>query len=289
MSLKKIFCFSVALACGSFGAQAEENAAQPATLKADFRRVGLELSSTNVTHSREYQNSPVTQLSTDSQTVVKGVFDFLLEYNRDNLRWNNTIYAEYGETKVKPVDEPAETNETADKIVFSSDYAHKMFKFKTIDFGPMAVAEYQTEFTANDDAPRTKVLRAKGGLKLFNGTVIKDLYIAGVAEYDMTYSNEHVSKSAGEIGWRIEDKPRDGVLFSTDGYYRRYFSFSRYVGTDLKYDLNLTARMDVNVSDTLTFGPYLSYRYARSREADVAGSNFTIGVSFAYKDLFNLK
>lgn len=113
MNLKKILCFSAAL-CGSFSAQAQE----AATLKADFRRVGLELSSTNVTHSREYQNSPVTQLSTDSQTVVKGVFDFLLEYNRDNLRWNNTIYAEYGETKVKPVDEPAETNETADKIVF---------------------------------------------------------------------------------------------------------------------------------------------------------------------------
>ncbi|MGN1079237.1 MAG: DUF3078 domain-containing protein [Alphaproteobacteria bacterium] len=283
MNLKKVFYFSAALCC-CFSAQAQETP----TLKADFRRVGLELSSTNVTHSREYQNSPVTQLSTDSQTVVKGVFDFLLEYNRDNLRWNNTIYAEYGETKVKPVDEPAETNETADKIVFSSDYAHKMFKFNNIDFGPMAVAEYQTEFTANDDAPRTKTLRAKAGLKLFNGTIIKDLYIAGVGEYDMTYGNEHVGKSAGEIGWRLEDKPRDGVMFSTDGYYRKYFSYSRYVGTDLEYDLNMTARMDVNISDTLTFGPYLSYRYARSREADVAGSNFTIGVSFSYKDLFNL-
>lgn len=81
MPLKKFLCFSAAL-CGSFSAQAEE----PATLKADFRRVGLELSSTNVTHSREYQNSPVTQLSTDGQTVVKGVFDFLLEYNRDKRR-----------------------------------------------------------------------------------------------------------------------------------------------------------------------------------------------------------
>ncbi len=284
MNLKNIFYFFAVL-CASFPAQAQQ---QP-ELKANFRRIGLELSSTNVTHSKEYQNSPVTQLNTDSQSVVKGVFDFLLEYNRDNLRWNNAIYAEYGETKVKPVDEPAETNETADKIVFSSDYAHKLFKFKQIDFGPMAAAEYQTEFTANDDAPRSKILRAKAGLKLFDGTYVKDLYIAGIGEYDMTYSDAHVSKSAGEIGWRIEKSPRDGVMFSTDGYYRRYFSFSRYVGTDLKYDLNLTARMDVNISDTLTFGPYLSYRYARSREADAAGSNLTIGVSFAYKDLFSFK
>ncbi|MBR1778605.1 MAG: DUF3078 domain-containing protein [Alphaproteobacteria bacterium] len=285
MSLKKIFLSLCAVLIG-FQAQAQENKAS--TLKANFRRVGLEMSSTSINHSREYKNSPVTQLSSDSQTVVKGVFDFMLEYDRENMQWNNGIYAEYGETKVKPVDEPAETNESADKILISSDYAHKMFEFSGLKFGPMATVEYQTEFTANDDAPRTKVLRGKAGLKLFDGEIIKDLYIAGVGEYDMTYS-KHVSKSAAEIGWRFEDKPRDGVQYSTDGYFRRYLSYSRYIGTDLIYDLNMTARMDVQLNATLTFGPYLSYRYARSREAGVSGSNFTIGVSFAYKDLFNLK
>lgn len=287
MLLKKTLCFlTAALFC--FSAHAQENKDEPATLKANFRRVGLDISSTNVSHAREYENSPVAQLSADSQTVVKGVFDFLLEYNHGNTRWNNGIYAEYGKTKIKPAGEPSETNENADKILLSSDYAHKMLKFRSLDFGPMVNAEYQTEFTANDNAPRMQVLRGKAGMKLFDGKIIKDFYIAGVAEYDMTYSDAHVSKSAGEIGWRIEDKPRDGVSFSTDGYYRKYFSYSRYVGTDLKYDLNLTARMDVNMTNTLTFGPYVSYRLARSREANVAGSNFMIGLSFTYKDLFDL-
>lgn len=286
MSLKKcLYSLCAVLIC--FQARAQENPTPTSTLQANFRRVGLELSSTNITHSREYKNSPVTQLSTDSQTVVKGVFDFMLEYNRENLQWNNGVYAEYGETKVKPVDQPAEKNENADKILFSSDYAHKMFEFNGLKFGPMATVEYQTEFTANAGAPRTKVARGKAGLKLFDGDIIKSLYIAAVGEYDMTY-DPHVSKSAAEFGWRLEDTPREGVQYSTEGYFRRYLSYSRYIGTDLVYDLNATARMDVQVNTTLTFGPYMSYRYARSREAHVSGSNFTIGVAFTYKDLFNL-
>lgn len=287
MSLKKSL-FSLCVALIGFQAQAQENTTNTSNLNANFRRIGLEMSSTTITHSKEYQNSPVAALSTDSQTVVKGVFDFMLEYNRENLQWNNGIYAEYGETKVKPVDEPADTNENADKILLSSDYAHKLYEFKGIKFGPMVTAEYQTEFTANNDAPRTKVLRGKTGLKLFDGDVIKNLYIAAVGEYDMTY-NPEVSKSAAEFGWRLEDTLRNGVQFSTDGYFRRYLSYSEYVGEDLIYDLSATARMDVQLNATLTFGPYLSYRYARSRAADVSGSNFTIGVSFAYKNLFNLK
>ena len=150
MTLKKsLFSLCAVLVC--FQANAQEDTSSSPTLQANFRRVGLELSSTNITHSREYKNSPVTQLSTDSQTVVKGVFDFMLEYNRENLQWNNGVYAEYGETKVKPVDQQAEKNENADKILFSSDYAHKWYEFNGVKFGPMATAEYQTEFTANEE------------------------------------------------------------------------------------------------------------------------------------------
>ena len=287
MSLKKSL-LSLCAVFAAFPANAQENTADSSTFQANFRRVGLELSSTNITHSREYRNSPVTQLSTDSQTVVKGVFDFMLEYNRENMQWNNGVYAEYGETKVKPVDQQAEKNENADKILFSSDYAHKLYEFKGVKFGPMAAVEYQTEFTANNGAPKTKIARGKAGMKLFDGDVVKSLYVAAVGEYDMTYK-PHVSKSAAEFGWRLEDTIREGVQYSTEGYFRRYLSYNHYVGTDLVYDLNATARMDVQLNTTLTFGPYVSYRYARSREANVSGSNFTIGVAFTYKDIFNLK
>lgn len=265
----------------------QETTQTPSTLKANFRRIGLELSSTDVSHAKEYENSPVSELSSDSQTVVKGIFDFALEYNQDNLRWNNSLFMEYAKTKLKPADGPSSENEDADKILLSSEYAHKMWRVSDLDLGPMLNAEYQTEFTKNNDAPRQKILRGKAGIMLFNGEIIKDLYIAGVGEYDMTYS-QNVSKTAGEIGWRLEYDLREGVKLSTNGYYRDYFSYSNYIGTDLKYDLNVKARMDVAVWGNFALGPYISYRQAKSREASVSGSNFQVGLSFSYNNLFDL-
>lgn len=269
--------------------ESANNFAPPSTgtLKFNLRRLGLEMSSTDVSHAREYKDSPVSQFNSDSQTVVKGVFDGSLEYERENMQWNNTLFMEYGKTKLKPADEPADTNETADQILLTSEYTHKLWKMYNLDFGPMANVGYQTEFTENQDAPRTKIARGKAGIKIFNGNIIKDLYLAGVYEYDMTYS-EHVSKSAVELGWRVEYDIRDGVRFSTDGYYRDYLSFSKYIGEDLTYDFKATARMDVNLTKTLTFGPYVSYRLGKSRQADVSGSNFMIGLSLGYRDLFNI-
>ena len=279
-----LFCLCLFFATVTNAQEANES---KSTLNLNVRRIALELSSTEVKHSQQYQDSPVTQFTADSQTVVKGMLDVALEYERDILRWDNRVFAEYARTKLKPANEPADTNETADKILFTSTYSHKAWTLNEANVGPFAELEYQTEFKRNKPAPRQKVARGKVGIKLFDGVVFKDLYIAAVGEYDMTY-NPEVSKSAAEIGWRIENEFREGVKFYADGYYRRYLSYSEYVGSDLEYDFNATARMDVALNSTLSMGPYVSYRRARSREANVDASNFMIGLSFSYTDLFKL-
>lgn len=284
--MKKFYLLLCILACFVSVANAqEEQTESTSSLNLNVRRIALELSSTEVKHSQQYQDSPITQFTSDSQTVIKGLLDVALEYERDVLRWDNRLFAEYAKTKLKPADGPDDTNETADKILLTSTYTHKVWTIDTAHVGPFTQAEYQTEFKRNADDPRQKVVRGKAGIKLFDGVVFKDLYLAGVGEYDMTYDPQ-VSKSAVEAGFRMENELREGVKFYADGYYRKYLSYSEYVGSDLKYDLNMTARMDVALNSTLSMGPYVSYRRARSREADVDASNFMIGLSFSYTDLF---
>lgn len=289
-SMKKISALSfVAVGLLSVSAQAQENPLHQPEWRLNFRRVGLELSSTKVSNAKEYENSPVTQLNADNQSLIKGVFDAVLEYENDKYRWDNSVFLNYGRTKIKGHQEGdvSETSENEDKILLSTDYTYKTWKYRGMDLGPFANLAYQTEFTRNEDAPRMKVFRGKSGLKLLSGKVIEELYVAGVGEYDITYS-DHVSKFALETGWRLGHVLREGVKLSTDGYFRKYLSYSQYIGTDLKYDLNLTARMDVDITDTLTFGPYISYRLAQSREASSHASNLMIGVSLSYKNLFQL-
>ena len=172
------------------------------------------MSSTSVSHAEQYQNSPNTQLSSDSETLFKGVFDFILEYEQPDYQWNNSVYMEYGKTRLKKADGSTTSSENADKILLTSDYARKMWKYGEADVGPFGSLGYQTEFTANNDAPRNKTLRGKGGLKLFNGQYIKELYVAAVEELDMTYSRSD-TKTAYEIGIRAEYPLRDGIKMTT--------------------------------------------------------------------------
>lgn len=257
-------------------------------LRANFKRVALEMSSTSVENAEQYQDSPNSKLSADSETVIKGVFDFALEYEMPHGQWNNSVYAEYGKTTLKPVDGEKSSTENADKILLTSDYARKTWRYKDADLGPFASIGYQTEFTANNDAPRTQTLRAKEGLKMFNGQYIKELYIAPVEELDFTYSDSPDSKIAYEIGLNAEYPLRDGVKFQLESYFRDYVYYSTYRGTDFDYEFNLTSRMDVKLNDTLSLAPYISYFRAQDRQSDVAGSNFMIGLSLAYSDIFGL-
>lgn len=259
------------------------------SLVLNIRRIGMDLSKTDVTNAAEYANSPIQALNSSSQEYLKGVVDTVLEYKKEKMSWNNSLFMEYGRTKLNPWDEPATTNENADKILLSSDGQYSCWEMYGLNFGPMGRAQYDTEFTANGDAPRQNLVRSNLGISLFDHHIIKSLYITGVYEYDFTYTDDTVNKYAAEFGWRLEYEIRDGVKLSTNGYYREYLGYSTYIGTDLERDLSAVVRLDTNLWNSFTLGPYVQYRRAKSREADVYASNLLIGISFNYITKFNLK
>ena len=252
------------------------------------RRIGLEWSKTDVRHAAEYQDSPISALKADSQDFFKGVFDTALEYNKNRFQWDNSLFMEYGETKLKPYNEAPTTSENADDILLSSNLSYACWEFSGFKFGPTVRGAYDTEFVTSDDTPRQNVIRANAGISLFDNTVIKSLYLTGVYEYDFTFAGEQTSKLAAEIGWRLEYQVREGVKLSTNGYYREYLSYSEFVDTDLERDLSAVVRLDTNLWGDLTMGPYVQYRLARARGVDVYGSNFIMGISFNYITSFGL-
>ena len=283
--MKKL-SFIALLAVMPFAAFADgENSAK---LDLNVRRIGLEWSKTDVRHADSYQNSPVSALKADSQDFIKGIFDVALQYSKNRFQWDNTLFMEYGETTLKPYNAPETISENADDIILSSDLSYACWEFSGFKLGPTVRGAYDTEFKSTGDAPRQNILRANGGISLFDNEIIKSLYLSGVYEYDFTYAGEQNTKLAAELGWRLEYAIREGVKLSTNGYYREYLSYSEYVPTDLERDLSAVLRLDTNLWGDLTMGPYVQYRRARARGVDVYGSNFVMGVSFNYITSFGL-
>lgn len=258
------------------------------SLKLAVRRIGLEWSQTDVKHADAYQDSPISALKADSQTFIKGVFDTALEYNKNRFQWDNSLFMEYGETKLNPYDEPETVSENADDILLSSNLSYACWEFSGFKFGPTVRGAYDTEFKTADGTPRQNILRTNAGISLFDNEIVKSLYLTGVYEYDFTYAGEQTSKLAAEVGWRLEYQVREGVKLSTNGYYREYLSYSEFVPTDLERDLSAVLRLDTNLWGDLTMGPYVQYRRARARGVDVYGSNFIMGISFNYITTFGL-
>ena len=252
----------------------------------NVRRIGFDWTKTDIKNPSEYQNSSVAALKASDQENIQGVFDVALEYGHDRFKWDNSLFMEYGKQTIKPYNEPSSVDESADKILFSSDLAYACWDFDSFKLGPIVRGQYETEFEGD---PRRNILRPNAGFSLFDHDIIKSLYVVGVYEYDFTYSDAKVSKSAAEAGWRVEYKIREGVKFTSDGYYRKYLSYSKNVGEDLTYDFLAVARLDTNVWGDLTMGPYVKYRRAHSRDAIDFGANTSIGISFNYSHNFDLK
>ncbi|MDR0967792.1 MAG: DUF3078 domain-containing protein [Rickettsiales bacterium] len=255
--------------------------------KLNIRRIGLDISQTSVKNSAEYIGSSISALTADSSEYFRGIGDIALEYDHGELEWNNTLFMEYGRTQLKPIYAPHTTSKDADKIQLSSNLAYGIWKYDDLKFGPTARGQYETEFVASDGAPHRNVLRAMAGMALFDHPIIKDLYLVGVYEYDFTFDPKN-GKTAAELGWKLEYKIRDGVNLSTDGYYREYLTYTDYFGVDLERDLSANLRLDTNLWGNFTMGPFVGYRLAKSRAADVYGSNLKIGISFNYITSFQL-
>lgn len=262
----------------------EEQPALPektSSLKANLKRLALKYTQNSVTNREEDENYP--DFSSDEETMISGVFDGNLEYNNANLVWINSLFMEYGKTKTTEGNTTT-SSEKDDQILLTSDYIHKMWNLEQGVVGPFASLGYETEFTTFEEDGedyRTKIVRAKAGIKLYDGTYFKDLYLAAVEEADFTYDDSNM-KTAAETGYAFEYQLREGVKFISDGYYRQYFVYDMYKATDYKYELKFNNRLGVALAGGFSLAPFADYHMAKTRGARKSRSDTTVGVALEY-------
>lgn len=284
--LKKTVLLSVCLIMTGLSYAQE---AQNGAWHLELRDLSLQLTSTDVNNAQYYQGYSNPRLTADSQTLIQGNFDLISKYDKEKMLWANNLLMQYGKVTVKPVNEDKVTNTSVDKILFTTDYTHKML---TVDnflggfvMGPFLSAGYETEFTKENDTPRYKVARGKAGVRLFEGKYLKDLYAAAVIEYDFTYPQE-VTKCAWEAGFRIEQPVNEKSKAVYTAMIRDFFHFDNPSINNLSYELELDARLNTEIMKDLAIAPFINYYQGKGVANDRTGSNLYVGVAISYKKLF---
>lgn len=274
-----------------YTAAATETPAEPvvaaSSLKANIKRIALEY----MEHSVSNKNDPnyPESYNSDEQSNIGGIFDGNLTYDRSNLVWVNGLYMEYAKSETTENGVTTE-NENQDQILLFTDYTHKIWQLEQGVVGPFAYLGYETEFTTfdlNGKDYRTKILRTKAGLKLYDGTYFKQLYVAVVEEDDMTYNNDNM-KTGGEIGYEFNYPLNPNTTFVSEGYYRRFFSYSEKEATDFKYKLALNNRVETKLVGDLYLAPFYNYELAETRGASRSRAQSTLGLSLTYNNSFDI-
>lgn len=267
--------------------RAEDVIAQNATLKANIKRAALEYLEHSVTNKND-PNYP-DSYNADEESTIGGIFDGNLTYDKQNMVWVNGLYLDYAKSKTTE-DNVTTENEQNDEILLYTDYTHKVWQLEQGVIGPFAYLGYETEFTTFDlDGKdyRTKILRAKGGMKLYDGTYFKQLYVALVEEDDMTYNNDNM-KTGAEIGYEFNYPINPITSFVSEGYYRHFFSYSEKEPTDFEYKLELNNRIETKLTGDLYLAPFYNYELAETRGAKSARAQSTFGLSLSYNKSFDL-
>lgn len=256
----------------------------------ELKKIAFDFTSTEVKNAKEYNGFSDARLSADSQTAVRGALDFISDYHAEHYLWTNELTADYGRTKIRPVEGQTLTNENADKILLTTGYTQRLWKVQDVlggfEAGPFFNLGYETEFTKPDNSPRKKILRGTAGVKLFEGRYIKSLFAAVVGERDFTY-NPGASKLAWEAGFKIEQPVREGVTAKYSVLFRDYLSSSEKRDTDLDYEVSADARLEVSLYKNLYLAPFVSYYTAQAKYFGPRGENVYIGVSLSFSHLFS--
>lgn len=266
---------------------AEETIADKASLKANIKRIALEYMEHSVSNKSD-PNYP-DSYNSDEQSTIGGLFDGNITYETTNKVWVNGLFANYSKSETTE-DNIKTENENTDEIILFTDYTHKVWQLEDGVVGPFGYLGYETEFTTfdlNGDSYRTKILRAKAGIKLYDGKYFKQLYAAVVEEDDMTYNSDNM-KTGAEIGYEFSYPINENTSFVSDGYYRHFFSYSEKEPTDFEYKLAFNNRIETKLTGDLYLAPFYNYELAETRGASKSRAQSTFGLSLSYNKSFDL-
>ncbi|PAF51067.1 hypothetical protein BKH43_02330 [Helicobacter sp. 13S00401-1] len=249
-----------------------------------LEKVSLNFSQTSLNNQRSYVSFRDTNLTGFSQLVVQEYSKFNVDYHARYFVIFNSLKTEYGVTFLRQA-KTSIMNETRDNIVLSSDYTQRIWKanlfFDRAEIGPFARLGFQTEFTPSTPTGRIRILNLSGGVKLFEGKYIDNIYLSLFGEQNFTASLAYEG-----FGWRtgfnLKYKLNEKVNLLANLSFKDYILNTAAPSFNPKYQLSADVSLDSILFGNLSISPFLRVYMLKGRYIKDIGSNFLLGVSLSF-------
>src|SRR5262249_41996067 len=142
-------------------------------------------------------------INAQSQVLTQGTMRLFSELYYNRLRWDAGVTTQYGKVTIYPPGGPSVTNTSEDQVVYETELRHRRWALPKLgvgtSLGPFFNLSYDTQWERDEGLPKREFLRARSGLEISDGKVVKKAYLGPTTESDFstTPTRTHVGYAAG--------------------------------------------------------------------------------------------
>ena len=256
----------------------------------NFRDVGLNIQNTKVVRDDAFNVVPNSRIQGFDELLIGGEFKADADYMLQPYRWSNTLELEYARSRLRPRDQPAVTNTTANRINFTTTGSRRVGVIRENWFarqwGPSLGFQYDGQFEATPGLPRKQIYSALPGVSFYDGTWVKTFEFTGNVKRDLsrdppnTQSGLHtrllVSKEVGPAPVKL-----DGELWTN-----YFFLTKQDTAQDLRVEGDANLKLRVPLRKYLTVAPFVDFYYFQLKTQPLWGYSAMMGVQIGFSRLW---
>lgn len=263
---------------------------EPGLWRLNFRDVGLNLRQTKVVRNDDFDPVPNSRVQGFNELLVGGVFKADAEYLKRELKWTNTVEAEYAKSRLEPRNAPATTNLAANRLMLLTLGTRRAGQIKqewlARSWGPSIGLQYDGEFEAAIGLKRKQAYSLFPGVEFFDGTFIRSLELSGIIKRDLGREPPNTQSGLRLRSVYSREIGPAKALLQGELWNNYFFLTRRDTAGDLRMEGDFNVKLRVPIRRYLSVAPYLDYYWFQLKTRPTWGYSLTMGVSIGFSRLW---
>ncbi len=253
----------------------------------DLKKIGFEFSQVSTSDVSAFTNVQDNRLQSVDQRYLSGNLTYTASYRKYPLINEVGTTMSYSKLELLPSNAAATVNTLNDEIRFFVNTTLPVYNLKNTkwlgeEMGPFVELAYDTEFEKDPDQELKQNGLSFLGWKILNGDFVKNSSLSLMYEKRFAVGSE---RNATGVNLRFELGSaffENQAQYKASCDYRYFFDYKDSLNADLASRLSLDQSFEFNLSNKISFGPFLKYLSLNRKIVNETVNQTLVGINFNY-------